>query len=202
MKYVFITLGVLVALVVLAFLALIVNVRVAMNRQRKLLQQRLAPVIDPIRAGSPPDKQAIAAFAANAELRNDLFDALEKIGHAEAFPAQYRTPESFAESVLVRWLAHPNELQKAPDEIQFVSKHLVESKTGQDKVLYFLFRFRVQPPHFAADRGWMAGVCGPFSSVPNASLIKPVATFSELESFDKKPPDEHVRSVHETVGGA
>jgi hypothetical protein len=152
MVYVLEGLGVLIALFVLAFAALWVNRYLASRRQCRYLQRKLEPVIAPLKAGVAADPSAIAPLAADAEFRNELFEALDQRGQAALFPAQYRTVEAFAESVLVSWLAHPNELQKAPDVLELVGKHVVESGTALGNLAYFLYRFRVEPPHFAADR--------------------------------------------------
>ena len=73
------------------------------------------------------------------------------------------------------------------------------SKGELGKVCYFLFRFRVRAPHFAADRGWMAGACGPFPSEPRIPETEPTATFSELTPFDEKSPEAHVHIVHQSA---
>jgi hypothetical protein len=199
MKYVLIGLGILVGLVVLAFVALVINLQLATRRQRNQVMARLAPVLEPILEGAPPDRQAIAAQAEDAEVRNHLFNALDKLGYADLFPSEYRTVEAFAESVLVSWLCHPNELKRAPDAIHLVDKHVVDSGTELGDVAYFLFRFRVEEPHFAADQGWMAGVCGPFLNTPDPPLITPTGMFSELDPFKKMQPEEHVQLVHESA---
>jgi hypothetical protein len=199
MIYVLVGLGVLVALFVLAFAALLVNRHLASRRQCRYVERKLEPVIAPLRAGAAPDPSAIAALAADAEFRNDLFDALQELGQAALFPPQYRTVEAFAESVVVSWLAHPNELQKAPDVLELVGKHFVESGTALGKVGYFLYRFRVEPPHFAADKGWLAAYCGPFLVSPGAPLVAPLGLFSEMQSFDQMKPEEYVHEVHEAA---
>ena len=199
MKWIMIAVGALVGLVVLGFIALVINLRIASARQAKLLRKRLAPVLDPIEAGAPPDAAAIEAMAADAELRNALFDALAASGRAALFPSKYRTVEAYAESLIVVWLAHPNELQKAPDEIELVGRRFVDVGGEVGKACYFLFRFRVRAPHFAAGRGWMAGACGPFSNEPRIPETAPVATFSELTPFDEKSPEEHVQIVHQSA---
>ena len=48
MKWIVIAVGALVGLVVLGFIALAINLRLASSRQAKLLRKRLAPVLDPI----------------------------------------------------------------------------------------------------------------------------------------------------------
>jgi hypothetical protein len=197
MMYVLWGLGIIVVLVVFVFAALYVNLRLASRRQRDYVRLRLAPVVAPLKDGRAVDPATIAALAADAEFRNDLFEEMERLGQAGLFPAQYRSVEAFAESVIVSWLAHPNELRKAPDAIELVGKHAMESGDGLGKLTYFLYRFRVEPPHFAADKGWIAGVCGPFLEAADAPLLAPLGLFSEMQPFDQVQPAEYIKLFHE-----
>jgi hypothetical protein len=45
----------------------------------------------------------------------------------------------------------------------------------------------------------MAGVSGPYPKDPKVPLAPPVGTFSELEPFDARPPQDHVRAFHENA---
>lgn len=192
--------GAVVALGILIFAGFFINLLWASHRQRKKVQRRLEPVLAPLREGKPYDQAALTALADDAEFRNALFDALEELGKSELFPPEQRTLEAFAESVFVSWLAHPNELQKPPDELELISMHHVDSETDLGQFTYFLYRFKVKPPHFAADYGWMAGACGPFLEMPTPLLVTPTGLFSELEAFDTKTPEEHVAQVHKGAG--
>jgi hypothetical protein len=201
MKYVFITLGVIVGLVVLGFLALVVNMILGSARQRKQMAARLAPVMDPIKGGQIPDPDAIFEFAANPQTRNGFFLALKDAGKAEYFPSEFLNRKAFAESNLVNWLCHPNELKSAPDEIQLV-KVVTIPTTEVGDVEWYLFKYRTRPPHWAADKGWMAGVAGPYPKTADPSLVVDApGTFSEMDPIASKPPDEHVRDIHEAAVG-
>jgi hypothetical protein len=196
MMYVLWGLGIIVVLAILGFAALYINLLLASRQQRKNVRWKLAPIIAVLMAGKAVDPAAIAELAADAEFRNDLFEEMDRFGQAALFPAQYRTLEAFAESVIVSWLAHPNELRKAPDAIEMLGKHFVESETAEGRFAYFLYRFRVEPPHFAADKGWIAGVCGPFLDAPDAPLIAPLGLFSDMQPFDQVDVVEYIRLFH------
>lgn len=196
MKYLLIGIGCVVGLGVIVALALVANLIVAALRQAARVTRRTEPIIDPIRKGKTPDRAAIAALAANPEFRNALYEELVDVERADLFPAEYRTLSAFAESALVSWLSHPNELQRSPDEIELVGEHFIDSESDLGQIRYLLYRFRINPPSFAADRSWMAGAVGPFLAGADAPLVLPKALFSELEPFGKRSQEEHVRVVH------
>jgi len=196
MKYVLIVLGVIVGLVVVGFLLLLLNLKLATSRLRKRIAQKLEPVMQPVREGRQPDPATVRMLAANPEIRNDLYEALEEAGKQQLFPPEFRTRQMFAESDMACWLSHPNELKSAPDEIQLV-KVVTIPTTEVGEVQWYLFRFRTKAPHWAADHGWMAGVSGPYSKDPSAKLDGPRGTYSELDPFDSKPPEQHVKELHE-----
>src|SRR5688572_21863095 len=110
MRYVLIVVGATVALVVLAFALLMVNLVLASGRQKKRARAKLAPALDPLDAGRDPDPAVVRQLAADRETRNALYDALAERGGEALFPPEFRTREKFAESDLAYWLSHPNEL--------------------------------------------------------------------------------------------
>jgi hypothetical protein len=196
MRYVLIVLGVIVGLIVLAFAALLINLQLASARQRKRIAQLLEPVTGPLRSGAELPVAAVRQLASNPQTRNHLYQALEGAGKQHLFPAEFRTPERFAESDMASWLAHPNELGAAPDEIKLVKVASVPTSEAGN-VQWYLFRFRTNPPHWAAKNGWMAGASGPYPKSPGAGLKTPRGTFSELHAFEAKSPDEHVKQLHD-----
>jgi len=148
---------------------------------------------DPLKA-----KEEIELLAQNIALRNVLYDALKESGKLQHFPNRYLNQESLAESDLAFWLSHPNELGKAPDDIELkakISKKMSNDKTGE----FYLFRFRVKEPHWAAKNGWMAGMTGPY--IKGGGLeTSAEGTFSELDAFDSKSADEHVTYLLSNLG--
>jgi hypothetical protein len=199
MRYVLIAVGVVVGLLVLGFVGLVINLRVGSSRQRKKTAARLAPVMDAIAAGEMPDADAIFQLASNPQTRNAFYLALKEAGKAEFFPPEFLNRQAFAESNLVDWLSHPNELKSPPDEIQLVK--LVTLPTDEvGEVEWYLFKYRTRPPHWAAGKGWMAGVAGPYPKNADPTLVVDApGTFSEMEPIGSKSAEEHVRALHESA---
>ena len=92
---------------------------------------------------------------------------------------------------MVFWLRHPNELDSAPTQIELAGRIRRKPPGRDDEVEFFVFRFRVSRPHWAAERGWMAGI-----TWPDPTACKPEGpayrSFSELEPYDSKTPADHV----------
>lgn len=69
------------------------------------------------------------------------------------------------ESLLARWLADITEVGRVPDEIEFLETRTAPSAPDgdHDDAVLFVFRFRLNMPHWSAARGWMIGVSGPWT---------------------------------------
>ncbi|MEM9251546.1 MAG: hypothetical protein AAGB29_04270 [Planctomycetota bacterium] len=186
----------LVLLVVLVFVGLVINLRLASAREAKRQAARLAPVDEPLSAGETPDPAALQRLAADPLTRSPLFLLLQEHGRLDLYPKAFATRTAFAESDLVTWLAHPNELKGPPDGIELVSKHKLDSGGPAGVVRWYLFRFCTHAPHWAADKGWMAGVGGPFPDGYVGPIQVPVIR-SELTPLEEKTPEQHVREAHE-----
>ena len=164
-------------------------VRATLARNRRL-DATIAPVVAAVAAGDPAATARVAACAKDPATRNDLYARLAEAGKTDLFPQEFRAIEKIAESDMVRWLMHPNELQTPPESIELLCQVEV-TETGRHGRC-FLFRFRVAAPHWAADRGWMSGIAGPFwdgDAQPGAGR----RTFSELTPCDTMTSSEHVR---------
>lgn len=157
--------------------------------------QKISPVAEALRAGKTPDSADVLRFAEMRETRKVLYETLLEFKRLDLFPRAHLTWEAMAEADLVLWLCHPNELGSPPDEIELMAKVPTPSATAPPNSRYFVFRFRVKPPHWAANDGWMAGVAGPY---PTAGEPAPDArgTFSRFEAYDSRSPEEHVKVIH------
>jgi hypothetical protein len=188
--------GVIVAIVILvAWLRF--KVIVGDRRRAKELVAEILPVIQTLRNGDPPPTELIAKLAARQDTRGGLYQALHELGRPSLFPEQYSEIHKIAESHLVVWLLHPNELRSAPDEIQLAEVFEREEGDPPRKCRFFVFKFRTHPPHWAAEDGWMAGVAGPYWD-GEKPLHSPGGVFSELESFDAFSPEEHLERLKVT----
>jgi hypothetical protein len=195
MLLVYILLGVVGAALALFLLLWLNTVRATLKLDRQL-DKEIAPAIRAARRGGPDAAAVLAEFAERLDTRNHLYAKLEKMGRADLFPAEYRSLDKIAASDLARWLLHPNELGAAPAETELVRElPVVEGpKIGS----LFLFRFRTDPSHWAADRGWMAGVAGPYWD--GEAAVSAGGTFSELSPFDEMSEEQHVEFLREQVG--
>jgi hypothetical protein len=164
-------------------------------RSMTALQARIEPVLAPLREGRTPSPDQIHALAASADTRSLLHRALRDMKREDLFPPQYATAEALAESDLVVWLWHDNELGARPDGIEHVKT--IERPEGApgSPGRYLLFRFRTDPPHWAADSGWMAGVAGPYFEGDEAFEAPHARVFSKFEKFESRSPEEHVEAM-------
>jgi len=132
-----------------------------------------------------PAKEDIMDIAANSETRNWFYNALVKMGRSEIYPEEYRNQKSFAESNMVEWLVYPTELGRMPDEIELMNVFDIDEKE------YYLFRFRCQSSEHWKEKGWMAGVAGPFDKRNSPTTLAEGHTFSHFENWESKQPREH-----------
>jgi hypothetical protein len=197
LKWTLIALGIVVAGVV-AFIAW--RVRATMvggERSYGALAARIATVEAAIAEGRDPDPGAVARFAADRATRRVLYEALEHHGRLALFPREYLTQEAMAEADLALWLNHPNELGAIPDEMERMASVPVHGGTF-DGLTYYVFRYRMNPPHWAASDGWLAGVTGPYPKSGPVIASAP-GTFSRFEAYTARTPAEHVAVTHAEV---
>jgi hypothetical protein len=190
LRVIFITGGVIAALVVW----MIVRVARLSVAIANALHAKIDPVLAPLAEGRTPAPDQILALAADPATRGALYRTLRALKRADLFPPEYGTTEHMAESDLVVWLMHGNELGAAPDDIELVSSHQRPpdaSTEGQ----YFVFKFRTNPPHWAAASGWLAGVAGPYLDGEEAFDAPAAGVFSKFESFESRSPEEHLSAI-------
>jgi hypothetical protein len=194
-KTVLIVIGGLVAIVVVVFVWLLYSTCVGGRRAYRKLVSRIAPIGEALAAGREPAVEDLVTAARNRETRQVLYDALAARGRMDLFPGEFLTWEAMAEANLVQWLCHPHELGSPPDEIELMAKIPAPEAT---QAHYFLFRYRMRQPHWAARRGWLAGVAGPYDLTQQP---KPHGdgTFSRFEAFESRTPEEHVAAAHGVV---
>jgi hypothetical protein len=163
------------------------------------VMEEIEPITRAVYAGDEPSPEDLERAAADPRTRNTLFEFLLFHQKLPSFPSKYRTAEAFAESSLVQWLRHPNELGTTPDEIELVNevrdppKQTVMGRRDR----WFVFRFRMLPPHSAAEDGWMAGVVGPVSGPPIEQYPDAAVVWSMFRPIDSATPEAHVSAVRE-----
>ena len=186
--------GLLALFVVFVIWRIVATVAASERRTERILAE-IAPVTEALEAGREPAGADIERFAAEPSTRNSLLETLREHRREELFPREYASAEAIAESDLCFWLCHPNELQQAPDEIELMGRFTRTLEPSRVRGDYYLFRFRVKAPHWAADDGWMAGVAGPHVE-GRAPAPASRGTFSTFYAYDSKSPDAHVDEVH------
>ncbi|MGE7778260.1 hypothetical protein ACQKLP_26325 [Chitinophaga sp. NPDC101104] len=199
MTIVFIILAILA--VIAGLLGLVYLKRLRQRRQlvRKKMQ-RITKLVEQLESGRELDSHDVLPFAANPATRVMAFALLHHFDLKYLFPQNLHTQVKAAESHLANWLEFPTELDAFPDEMEYLQTPSIDvDGTGQQYVQYEVFRFRVRPPHWAADRDWMLGVAGPY--FPGGEPYDhPAATFSRLtQQDDGISPEEEARWVHENI---
>ncbi|WP_244228711.1 hypothetical protein [Mucilaginibacter endophyticus] len=141
----------------------------------------------------------VLPFAQNLLTRYDTFLYLRELDQLNLFPQEYYTIVKGAESSLAQWLEFPTELDACPDEIEHIKRVTIDLNGRNNFIHYEVFKFRVTPPHQAAESGWILGVVGPFFD-DSKPYDFPAATFSRISStVDKVTPEEEVKWVHENI---
>jgi hypothetical protein len=156
-------------------------------------------LISLLRFGENPAESAVRAVAADSETRNILFKQLGSLEKTELFPKSELDQAKFAESDMVDWLCFPTELGRAPDHIELMAT--VERNLGSPAgvFVYYVFRFKTDPPDESAEDGWMAGVSGPFRKQDFPTTESWGDTFSTFTKWEEFSAEEHVSSIEELM---
>jgi hypothetical protein len=161
------------------------------------INRRVDAVLAPLRTGGEPDLDQIRVMAEDPATRNTLRESLTALNQPGLSPAEYATEEARAESELVFWLRHPNELADSPSEIERMERQTRPISGGE--VAYYVFRYRTHPPHWAANDGWMVAVAGPYpASGTEGPELHPTA-FSTFKPYADATPTEHVDWFHDML---
>jgi hypothetical protein len=196
MKILLISVGGVVGLIILFVVwRLLATFQATRSRDSKLSEQ-IEPLIRKLQSGNTPEAAEIAGLAQRPETRRGLYEALKSLGREDLFPEQYRTIQAAAEADLVCWLLHPNELGAVPDALELMT---IAKREYRNKYLeYYVFRYKMNDPHWAAKDGWMVGISGPYAKHTGLYSWAP-GTFSTFDSYESKTPEEHVDWLHETM---
>lgn len=200
MKTVFVIVAVLVVLVVAFLVWRYFATVLGGDKVRRRLLEKMSPIPEELDAGNTPDAILVRRFAENVETCKVLWETLDAFERLELFPDEFRVWEHLAKADLVFWLCHPNELTTPPDEMELMATVDSPSSTAEKPAQYFVFRYRVNEPHWAAKDGWMAGIAGPYETAGDPQPHGQ-ATFSRFEAYDSRTPEEHVCVIHEALIG-
>jgi len=134
--------------------------RGARARDESLLR-RLDPLGQRLERSAEVRPDEIQRLAASPELRPYLHSMLTVYQQLQLFPSQFLSQEAHAESALVYWLLHPNELEAAPSALELVDK--VERQVSGRQGTFYVFRYKMPTGHWAGSE-WLLGLAGPFFS--------------------------------------
>ena len=124
-----------------------------------MLLKRLDPLAQHFERKDQIGAEEIRVLATSPELRPMLYAMLVHYEALDLFPAEYLSQQSQAESTLVYWMLHPNELQAAPAAIELVEA--VERSISDKPAMFYVFRYRMPDGHWAGT-DWIPGLAGPF----------------------------------------
>ncbi|AXY73572.1 hypothetical protein D3H65_06070 [Paraflavitalea soli] len=180
----------------------IYRIIVLKNGRRKLYQQRferVQPLYDKLESGQALTADEVYEYAKNLQTRETTFLLLNDHNMTDLFPREFYTIEKAAASNLVNWLEYPTELDACPDELEHLKRVTIDFDGQNNFVHYEVFRYRVNPPHWAAEDGWILGVVGPYFD-DSQPYDHPSNTFSRISSkADMVTPEEEVKWVHENL---
>jgi hypothetical protein len=124
-----------------------------------------------------------------------LLEGLTTAGREFQLPRSALTPVAVAEAHLVTWLASATQLRCEPDEMEYRGVRPALPEWGHG--LLHVFAFRVNEPHWVAERDWVVAVVGPFD--PSAELTPMAgdgfAVHSLYEPEVSMTHDEHVWEI-------
>jgi hypothetical protein len=129
------------------------------RKRDEALSSRLAPLAARFEAKRPVAQEEVAHLAGSPELRQMLYAMCSHYQRLHLFPAEFLRKERQAESVLAYWLQHPNELQAAPEALEYVET--MQHPYGSAVAEFFVFRYRMPAGHWAGT-DWLLGLAGPF----------------------------------------
>lgn len=148
-----------------------------------------------VEAGEAPDPTEVEVLAENPLSRADIYKLLKEARKASLIPRKSRTQKAMAEADMVTWLAD-SRLGRPPQAIEQVDVHTLETREGP--MDWYLFRFRSQRRSFV-ERGWMAGVSGPWIRSEGPGGGARGDTGSDFEPWADLTDQEHAAWVRELM---
>jgi hypothetical protein len=167
------------------------------NHKRDLaLLLPLDLVLEDIKAGKKPNKAIIDQICTNKAQRFLFSRQLNVANQLDILPKQFQTQEAGAMASMCYLLTDTNSLGAIPDEIEWIDTVKFPTPEANKEATYYVYRFKMNPPHWAAASGWRAGVAGPyFPETPFYAMT--FGTFSRLDPMTDLTSEEHARWVHE-----
>lgn len=187
--------GSLVLIVLGYLLYRAVMFKVERRRMDQKRHDRIRDLAGCLERGDRLTRTDVHGYFQNRQTRVDAHALLLGFEQLDAIPDEFKSLVIGAEGQLAIWLEFPTELDAAPSEMEHMGHVSIGSEGTPGEVRYETFRFRMDPPHWAAKDGWMIGVVGPFAE--DSLPYEPVnGTFSRFNSIEGHTAEEEVLWVH------
>jgi hypothetical protein len=158
--------------------------------------KEISPILDDLEAGKKIDATILENICKNNANRFLFSRYLKDLNRLEVLPPKYRNQVSGAMASLCFLLRDVKILGANPDEIELIDSISFPSPTTEIDVVYHVFRFKMNAPHWAAASGWRVGVAGPYyPNTPDYAMA--FGTFSRLDPLNDMTIENHARWVHE-----
>ncbi|MGN7721935.1 hypothetical protein [Chitinophaga sp. 22620] len=197
MTFVYILLAIVAAIAVFVIYRL-VAVKKASRRAQEIKFERISPLLDKLESGVPTGTEDVLPYVKDVRTRESAYSLLKDFNLSHIFPPEFNSLVHSSEANLANWLEFPTELAAIPDEMAYIKRVTIDFDGQQHFVHYEVFRFRVNAPHWAAGKGWMLGVVGPYFD-ESQPYDWPQCTFSRLTSEHDGTPETEARWVHEKI---
>lgn len=112
------------------------------------------------RLGVEAGVEKLRAFCLQVDHAASAIEYLEEVGRPEVIPEMAQDPDFRARAEFARWLAHPNELGRSPDEVTVLDARELRWPPGFETKRFWLIQYRVRDPSGLAADEWGAGVVG------------------------------------------
>lgn len=134
------------------------------------------------------------ALAGDPVVRRQFRKILDERGKSDLFPADQYTAPAFAAADLTEWLVMSPLAAPGSDLELMETLQVAPPGEGGTATEVYLFRFRAAPGRPFAEKGWMAGIAGPFpaGAVP---LERGKRSGSVFRSWEEQPPGEHAKEI-------
>ena len=175
--------GLIVVLVVVFIIWRLKSVVRGGNQRDSKLMALLEPIGKKIDAGETVAQQAIDSLASRPEIRFKLFALLRGLKRTDLLPTGHSSFISQGESALAYWLMHPNELQSAPEAIEYIET--VKRPIDEQETDFYVYRYRMPKDHWAGKDGWILGLVGPIEFGSEPYTVRPGA-FSRADDIEIK----------------
>jgi hypothetical protein len=167
------------------------------NKNRDLgYLQNIVPILQAISKGKTPDEKEILEICKDDSQRYFFTRVLESFDRLDLVPSEYENQVSGAMSSLSYLLSDTKNLGTTPDLIELQDTINFPSPDAEKDVTYYVFRFKMNPPHWSASSGWRIGVAGPYT-INTPYHVMAFGTFSRFDPINDMTSEEHARWVHE-----